>query len=82
MKQLVDQNPDLSDEERQRIDSNLQVIVMANNRRVDISLDTTGQQSVRRYPFNAKDSLILLSTSGSKGGKRMPPQATKKTTLP
>ena len=34
VKQLVDQNPDLSDEERQRIDSNLQVIVLANNRRV------------------------------------------------
>jgi hypothetical protein len=27
------------------------------NRRVDVSLNTTGQQSVRQYPFNAKDSL-------------------------
>jgi|SRR5580700_884708 outer membrane protein OmpA-like peptidoglycan-associated protein/opacity protein-like surface antigen len=68
VKQLVDQNPDLSDEERQRIDSNLQVIVLANNRRVDISLNTTGQQSVRQYPFNAKDSLTLLSPTGTGSG--------------
>jgi hypothetical protein len=39
--------------------------VWANNRRVDVSLNTTGQQSVRQYPFNAKDSLTLLSPSGS-----------------
>lgn len=69
VKQLVDQNPDLSDEERQRIDSNLQVIVLANNRRVDISLNTTGQQSVRQYPFNAKDSLTLISPTGTGGGE-------------
>ena len=56
VKQLVDQNPDLSNDERERIEQNLQVIVWANNRRVDISLNTTGQQSIRQYPFNAKDS--------------------------
>jgi outer membrane protein OmpA-like peptidoglycan-associated protein len=67
VKQLIDQNPDLSNEERQRIKENLQVIVLANNRRVDVSLNTTGQQSVRQYPFSAKDSLTLLST---KGGER------------
>jgi hypothetical protein len=43
---------------------NLQVIVLANNRRVDISLSTTGQQSVHRYPFNAQDALALISTKG------------------
>jgi outer membrane protein OmpA-like peptidoglycan-associated protein len=69
VKQLVDQNPDLSGDERQRIDSNLQVIVLANNRRVDISLNTTGQQSVRQYPFNAKDSLTLLSPGSGNQGK-------------
>jgi outer membrane protein OmpA-like peptidoglycan-associated protein len=61
VKNLIAENPDLSSDERQRIESNLQVIVWANNRRVDVSLDTTGQQSVRRYPFNAKDALKLLS---------------------
>jgi hypothetical protein len=78
VKQLVDNNPDLTPEERQKIDANLLVIVMANNRRVDVSLDTTGQQSVRQYPFNAKDSLTLLSTKGTEGDRRATPPAQKK----
>jgi outer membrane protein OmpA-like peptidoglycan-associated protein len=82
VKQLVDQNPDLSNEERQKIERNLQVIVLANNRRVDVSLNTTGQQSVRQYPFNAKDSLTLLSTKGGESEKRTRPPARKKTTKP
>ncbi|MGA3293179.1 MAG: OmpA family protein [Candidatus Acidiferrales bacterium] len=82
VKQLVEQNPDLSDEERQRIESNLEVIVLANNRRVDVSLNTTGQQSVRQYPFNAKDSLTLLSTKGGQSEKRTRPPAGKKTAKP
>jgi outer membrane protein OmpA-like peptidoglycan-associated protein/opacity protein-like surface antigen len=82
VKQLVDQNPDLNDEERQRIEGNLLVIVMANNRRVDVSIDTNGQQSVRRYPFNAKDSLTLLSTGGSETGRQTKPSTEKKSTKP
>ena len=78
VKQLIEQNPDLSNEERQRIERNLQVIVWANNRRVDISLNTTGQQSVRQYPFNAKDSLVLLSTKGSESETPTGSSATKK----
>jgi outer membrane protein OmpA-like peptidoglycan-associated protein/opacity protein-like surface antigen len=69
VKQLVDENPDLTPEERGRIESHLQIIVWANNRRVDVSLSTTGQQSVRRYPFNAKDSLALLSAKGGETEK-------------
>ena len=69
VKQLVDENPDLSADERARIDSHLQIIVWANNRRVDVSLSTTGQQSVRLYPFNAKDSLALLSAKGGESEK-------------
>jgi hypothetical protein len=68
---LADDNPDLSAGERQKIEGNLHTIVWANNRRVDVSLNTTGQQSVRQYPFNAKDSLALLSPSGGEGAKRV-----------
>lgn len=83
VKHLIEQNPDLTNEERQRLESNLQVIVWANNRRVDVSLNTTGQQSVRQYPFNAKDSLTLLSTKGGKTAKRTrPPVRKKKTNKP
>jgi outer membrane protein OmpA-like peptidoglycan-associated protein/opacity protein-like surface antigen len=64
VKQQMQENPDLSPDDRQKMLDNLQVIVLANNRRVDVSLSTTGQQSTRRYPFNAKDALALISTKG------------------
>ncbi len=66
--QMAD-NPDLSADERQKMLDNLRVLVLANNRRVDVTLSTTGQKSVRRYPFNAKDFLALIST---KGGEKKP----------
>ncbi len=61
VKSLVQQNPDLSDAEKARTLKNLSVIVLAQNRRVDISLSTTGQQSVQLYPFNAADATTLIS---------------------
>ncbi len=61
VKDLVEQNPDLTDAQQKKVLHNLNVIVLAQNRRVDISLSTTGQQSVRLYPFNAADSMTLLS---------------------
>ena len=70
VKQQMEEDPDLSPEDRKKMLNNLHVIVLANNRRVDVSLSTTGQQSVRRYPFNAKDALALIST---KGGEKQPP---------
>jgi hypothetical protein len=40
-------------------------LVLANNRRVDVTLSTTGQKSTHRYPFNAKDYLALINTKGA-----------------
>ena len=65
VKQQIEEDPDLNADERRQILSNLPVIVLANNRRVDISLSTTGEQSMRRYPFNARDSLALISPKGA-----------------
>ena len=62
VKQLLDQNTELSAAERQKFTKNMTTIVWAQNRRVDVSLSTTGQQSVRQFPFNAADSLTLLNT--------------------
>jgi hypothetical protein len=81
VKKLVDDNPDLSGNERRKIDSNLRVIVRANNRRVDVSLNTTGQQSVRQFPFNAQVSLALLSPAGGEKGEHAQ-VARKKTAKP
>ncbi len=61
VKDLVEQNPDLTDVQRKKVLHDLNVIVLAQNRRVDITLNTTGQQSVRLYPFNAADAATLLS---------------------
>jgi outer membrane protein OmpA-like peptidoglycan-associated protein/opacity protein-like surface antigen len=70
IKEQMAQNPDLTPDDRQQMLNNLRVMVLANNRRVDVSLSTTGQQSMRRYPFNAKDYLALINT---KGGEKRPP---------
>ncbi|MGA9646433.1 MAG: OmpA family protein, partial [Candidatus Korobacteraceae bacterium] len=57
VKDAVEQNPELTPGERQRVLNNMTTILLASNRRVDIALSTTGQQSLRQYPFNAADSL-------------------------
>ena len=60
VKASVDANPELTTEERARVMKNQRTIILASNRRVDVSLNTTGQTSVRQYPFNATDSLTLI----------------------
>ena len=69
VKDLVQNNPDLTDSQRQRILHDLSTIVLAQNRRVDITLTTTGQQSVKLYPFNAVDSITLLDEKASASRK-------------
>jgi outer membrane protein OmpA-like peptidoglycan-associated protein len=64
VKQQMADNTELTADERQLMTKNFRVLVLANNRRVDVTLSTTGQQSVRRYPFNAKDFLALISPKG------------------
>jgi outer membrane protein OmpA-like peptidoglycan-associated protein len=63
VKDAVDNNPELSPADRQRVLSNMRLILLASNRRVDITLNNAGtqsQESVRQYPFNAADSLTLI----------------------
>jgi outer membrane protein OmpA-like peptidoglycan-associated protein len=61
VKQLIEQNPDLSAEQRQKILAKIQTLVLANNRRVDIKVNTTGQESARMYPFNSADYAALVN---------------------
>jgi outer membrane protein OmpA-like peptidoglycan-associated protein/opacity protein-like surface antigen len=75
IKQQIADNPDLSPDDRKQMLGNLTVMVLANNRRIDVSLSTTGQDSTRRYPFNAKDFLALINT---KGTEKKPKPAVKK----
>jgi outer membrane protein OmpA-like peptidoglycan-associated protein len=77
VKAAVDQNPELTTEERARVMRNIRVIKLASNRRVDISLNTTGQVSKRQFPFNATDSLTLIGGRTAEK-KAAPPVAKKK----
>jgi len=75
VKKLLDAEPDLAPAEKQKLIKNLVTVRMANNRRVDVTLSTTGEQSVRRFPFNAKDALTLLSRGGGEAAKAKAPAA-------
>jgi hypothetical protein len=61
VKELVDRNPNLTAEDRPKLLKNWRAIVLANNRRVDIMLSTTQQQSARYFPSNAEDFQELTS---------------------
>lgn len=69
VRQLVNESSDLSAADKQKFLRNLSTIVWAQNRRVDIVLSITGQQSIRQFPFNATDSLTLLSAKAPARGK-------------
>ncbi|MGA7908648.1 MAG: OmpA family protein [Candidatus Sulfotelmatobacter sp.] len=73
VKESVANDTELTKEERARILRRMQVVIWASNRRVDVRLSTTGQESVRAFPFNATDALTLI------GGRQ---QAQKKVAAP
>jgi outer membrane protein OmpA-like peptidoglycan-associated protein len=79
VRDAVERNPELSPQDRQRVLNNMRTIILASNRRADITLSNVGQasqESVRQYPFNAADSLTLLKEEQTK--KTVVPVAKKK----
>lgn len=84
VKQSIDQNAELTTEERKRALARIAVIKLASNRRVDITLNSAGQTetSVRQFPFNAADALSLIggreSEAKKKPAKRAPRKPVKK----
>jgi outer membrane protein OmpA-like peptidoglycan-associated protein len=83
VKKLLEEDPELSAAEKQKLVKNLLTVQLANNRRVDVTLSTTGEQSVRRFPFNAKDALTLISRKGGETTKpKTPAPAPKKKATP
>ena len=67
----VENNPELTSEERHRVLANMVTIRMASNRRVDVTLSTTGQTSVRQFPFNTTDTLTLIGGREGEAKKKM-----------
>jgi hypothetical protein len=60
VKQLLDQIPNLTDQDRKKIGRRLPVFVLGNNRRVDMVLGTTGKRSTQYYPYTANDLKQIL----------------------
>lgn len=75
VKKMIDQDTALSAAEKQKLLKNLVTVRLANNRRVDVTLSTTGEQSVRQFPFNAKDALTLLSRGAAEKSTAKAPAA-------
>jgi len=74
VKAMIEQDKTLSEDTRKKVLKNLTTIALANNRRVDVTLSTTGQQGVRGLPFNAEDAATLIRRSAEETKK----PATKK----
>jgi outer membrane protein OmpA-like peptidoglycan-associated protein len=60
VKQLAEQIPDLTPQDRAKVYHRFPTFVLANNRRVDIVLSTTGKRSLQYYPYKAADLKELL----------------------
>jgi|CZKR01.1.fsa_nt_gi outer membrane protein OmpA-like peptidoglycan-associated protein len=80
VKDAVENNPDLSTEERRRVLKNINTIRMASNRRVDVTLTSAGktETSVRQFPFNATDALTLIGGRESEVKKKTARPAPRK----
>ena len=64
VKQLAEEDANLSPEDREKTLQQIQTIKLAYNRRVDITLTTTGQESARDYPFKSQDFARLVDRNG------------------
>jgi len=60
VRQLLDQIPNLTDQDRKKIRRRLPVFVLGNNRRVDMVLGSTGKKSTQYYPYTATDLKQIL----------------------
>ncbi len=69
VRDLIEKNPNLTPAMRKQALKKLKTYILANNRRVDVTLSTTGQQSARFFPYDSPDAPELL---GEKPPKKSP----------
>jgi outer membrane protein OmpA-like peptidoglycan-associated protein len=79
VKQLLSLNPDVSAQAREKAMQKMTTTVYAHNRRVDMKLSATGQESVRHYPFAAEDfsTLVKRGEEAKDGGVELAAQKEK-----
>jgi len=78
VKDLLRQDTSLSDEDRQKALQKLHTIVLAYNRRVDLTVNPAGQQSDHVYPFKTDDFARLVDRNGPNKEEGMELAAEKK----
>jgi outer membrane protein OmpA-like peptidoglycan-associated protein len=85
IRQRAEADQTLTPDQKARIVKNATVVALAQARRVDMTLSTTGQTSERAYPFNAEDVLNLINPRGTAAPAKKAPAkkpTTKKRTAP
>ena len=82
VKQAIDQDQNVTAAQKAQLSRNAKVLALAQNRRVDVTLSTTGQTSVRQFPFNAEDALNLINPRGAPGTRKAPAKAAPKPGAP
>lgn len=65
VKQAIDADTNVSPEQKKQLAAKAGVLALAQSRRVDVTLSTTGQTSTRQFPFNAEDALNLINPKGT-----------------
>jgi peptidoglycan-associated lipoprotein len=78
VKQLVEQDSNLSAEDRQKALQKLTTIVLSYNRRVDLTLNPSGQESTHLYPFKTDDFARLVDRNGPSKGSAVELAAERK----
>ena len=82
VKQAIDQDQNITAAQKAQLSRNAKVLALAQNRRVDVTLSTTGQTSVRQFPFNAEDALNLINPRGVSTKKAPAKKTAPKTGAP
>jgi outer membrane protein OmpA-like peptidoglycan-associated protein len=80
VKTSIEQNNELTSEERKRALARIEVIKLASNRRVDVTLNAggTSETSARQFPFNSTDALSLIGGRESQTKKAPAKRPSKK----
>jgi outer membrane protein OmpA-like peptidoglycan-associated protein len=82
VKDAINQEQGLTPAQKKQLEKNAKVLALAQNRRVDVTLSTTGQTSTRTYPFNAEDALNLINPKSVGASAKKPAAGKTKTPAP
>ena len=75
---MLEQDSNLSAEDRQKTLQKLTTIVLSYNRRVDLTLNPSGQESTHLYPFKTDDFARLVDRNGPSKGSAVELAAERK----